>query len=445
MGTTYYTPPAPRRGQSVFLATPAYEATKPGYSYSLALTTAELVRRGINFELGIMEGNCHVDDGRNNLVRQFLNGNCTDMLFIDSDLRWAADNVLKILAHNEDLICGAYPFKSNAGGYPIGRILNARPDGMLEVSYAPTGFMRIRREVFTKLYPSQSRHGTENPTSVYFERRFNGKTRDGGDVTFCRKWIAAGGKVMVDPRLGFEHIGETRWSGKFIDYLAKEENRAKHYDVGVDASAGQPPIAADIVSSNVPDILKAIRNGDPSLDAFKRLADAYGNKPWAATYEYLEMAYRMAMNLPLDAKILECGSGISTVVLAATGRPLTVVEENPEWAEATQKLLTECELDARILCAPVDGDWYAAKDALKDYQADLLVIDGPRRRKDINHPEPREGLNRNWPISSEARLAGVVTRDVAMIVDDMKSMTGMGEWIQCGTERQFVAGRLNVA
>ena len=165
MGTSYYTPRSIRAGQSVFLATASYEAVKPGYAYSLALTTAELTRHQIPFELGIMEGNCHVDDGRNSLVRQFMEGNCTDMLFIDSDLMWSASDVVKILSHQDDLVCGAYPKKCSPASYPIGQIIEARHDGLLEVTYAPTGFMRIRRCVFEKLYPKQSKHGRERPTA----------------------------------------------------------------------------------------------------------------------------------------------------------------------------------------------------------------------------------------------------------------------------------------
>ena len=182
--------------------------------------------------------------------------------------------------------------------------------------------MRIRRSVFEKLLPSQSRHGRENPTAVFFERRFNGNTRDGGDVTFCRKWIAAGGKVVVDSQLKLSHIGDTRWIGRFSDYLDKPENQAKHVDNAIDPSGpgeGKAEVGPGIDTPRVfnsaePDMLKGpgtvsswikrIQEGDASEEVFQSLADAYGNKPWAATWDLHKLAYQMAMNLPADATVL---------------------------------------------------------------------------------------------------------------------------------------------
>ena len=131
MAHTHFSPGVPHPGRSLFIATAAYESVKPGYAYSLALTTADLVRHHIPFEISLMEGNCHVDDGRNTLVRNFLTSNCTDMLFIDADLMWSAADVIKMLNHNEPLVCGAYPKKSNQTSYPIGRIFPAPPPRML--------------------------------------------------------------------------------------------------------------------------------------------------------------------------------------------------------------------------------------------------------------------------------------------------------------------------
>lgn len=459
MGTTYSSPGVPHPGRSLFLATPAYDGVKPAYAYSLAMTTAALVRNHIPFEIGIMEGNCHVDDGRNTLVRDFLRSNCTDMLFIDADMMWSAKDVIRMLNHNEPLICGAYPKKCTPPTYPIGRIFHARADGMLEVSYAPTGFMRIRREVFEKLYPKQSRHGREKPTAVFFERRFNGNTRDGGDVTFCRKWIAEGGKVVVDPSLALSHVGETRWTGRFLDYLEKDENKAKHISDAADppgSGEGKEPgpgmdeplvfnsaqperLALDAATESVPFWIKRIQGGEVSDDAFRRLADAYGNKPWAATWDFHKLAYQMAMNLPADAAILECGCGLSTVVLAATGRRVIAIEEHDDWARQTNDILKDCGLDAGIIVAPVEDGWYAheAREHLRGMGARMAVIDGPKRR---------EGIRRDWPISSAGLDIGIVTRDAAVLWDDVGAVPEtIGDWVQCGVNpeiRQFCAGRL---
>lgn len=451
MSVTYSSPGVPHPGRSLFIATPAYECVKPGYAYSLALTTAELVRHHVPFEIGIMEGNCHVDDGRNTLVRNFLASNCTDMIFIDADVMWQARDVIKMVNHNEPLICGAYPKKCSPAVYPIGRILHARQDGMLEVSYAPTGFMRIRREVFDKLYKKQSRHGRQKPTAVFFERRFNGNTRDGGDVTFCRKWIAEGGKVVVDPLLTLSHVGEMRWTGRFFDYLAKDENKAKHIGDAADPpGAGEGKVGpgpgmdtplvfnSAIGPETVPYWVNRLRNGDVADEVFQGLADAYGNKPWAATWDFHKLLWQMATNLPEDATILECGCGLSTVVIAATGRKSVSLEEHRDWAEKTQSVLDECGLDAEILIAPMKDGWFNVRGHIAGLGASLVVIDGPKRR---------EGIRRDWPITEASFAIGAVRRDAAVLWDDVIAVSeNSGRWVRMGEDgHPFCAGRLGAA
>lgn len=448
MGTTYSSAGVPSPGRSLFIATPAYESVKPGYAYSLALTTAELVRHHVPFEIALMEGNCHVDDGRNTLVRDFLLSNCTDFLFIDADLMWKARDVLRMLAHTEPLVCGAYPKKCSPASYPIGRILHARPDGMMEVSYAPTGFMRIQREVFTKLLPTQSKHGKEKPTAVFFERRFNGNTRDGGDVTFCRKWIAAGGKVWVDPSLVLSHIGDTRWSGCFSDYLSKEENQLKHVNNAADpvgpgeGKAGygldDPRVynsAALPEPSDIPDLIARIRGGASDNATFEDLATAYGNKPWAATWDFQKLMWMMATKLPKGSTILECGTGLSTILLAASGHRVLALEEHKEWADKVNAILDQCKLTAEVYVSPIEGDWYAFKQQLKGLKADFVVIDGPKRR---------DSVRRDWAITRAALEMGVAKPDAAVLWDDIMTVEyEFGNFIQCGTEaRRFCAGRL---
>lgn len=441
MGTSFKSQTVYNPGQSVFLATPSYESVTAGYAYSLALTTAELTRHNITFQLGIMHGNCHVDDGRNSLVRDFLEGNCTDMLFLDSDVMWRAQDVIRILSHNEDLVCGAYPLKCSPQRYPIGRIFHTRPNGMLEVSYAPTGFMRIKRQLLEKLWPLQSRHGKERPTAIFFERKFNDASRDGGDVTFCRKVIASGGKVVVDPTFVFSHIGEARYTGSFINYLAKDENRAKHFADCKDPLIDTPVTygqACEITEVEKSDFdsdkpllywMDLLKRGAVSPALFEGLADVYGNKPWAATWDFQMIAYKMAMNLPKDATILETGCGLSTLVLAATGRKVVSIEEHGEHAEKVDKLLALCGLKARILVAPIKDGWHVVPREYWHEKADMFVCDGPRRRP---------GVDRLIPLKNK-----LFKNNIPVIFDDLWDIDEYCDKIvKCGTQKHpFVAGR----
>jgi predicted O-methyltransferase YrrM len=85
--------------------------------------------------------------------------------------------------------------------------------------------------------------------------------------------------------------------------------------------------------------------------------------------------------------IVECGSGVSTVVLARLLRQrgagtLAAVEHDEGWAARVGELLRREGLDriARVLHAPLTGEpcWYD-RSALEELPAaiDLLIVDGP--------------------------------------------------------------------
>jgi predicted O-methyltransferase YrrM len=86
-------------------------------------------------------------------------------------------------------------------------------------------------------------------------------------------------------------------------------------------------------------------------------------------------------------RIVECGSGVSTIVLARLLRErhagrVVALEHDGHWARLVQDHLRREALDtiARVLHAPLQGEplWYglAGLDEVPD-EVDLLVVDGP--------------------------------------------------------------------
>jgi Methyltransferase domain len=120
-------------------------------------------------------------------------------------------------------------------------------------------------------------------------------------------------------------------------------------------------------------------------------------------------------------RIVECGSGVSTVVLArllrerGAGR-LVVLEHNRHWAALIQAQLRREALDgtARVLDAPLEGEppWYApARLAEIPDEIDLLVVDGPPAYDPVHETRRAPALPR-----LETRLgagAAVVLDDIA--------------------------------
>ena len=86
-------------------------------------------------------------------------------------------------------------------------------------------------------------------------------------------------------------------------------------------------------------------------------------------------------------RIVECGSGVSTVVLARLVRErgagrLLALEHDGQWAALVNEQLRRDALDdiARVLHAPLEGEppWYAPARLLElPDEFDLLLVDGP--------------------------------------------------------------------
>ena len=336
----------------------AYADIGAGCAYSLFHFGEALAKAGIEVELSVYTGNCHVDDGRNRLVRDFLRSDCTDMVFLDADVGCPASNLIQLLGYDVDVVAGIYPKKGGDDQYPVKRPFGYYPDtGLIEVEGVPTGFLRIRRNVLETLAADAVHYNAKNDAStaipLIFERQVHDGTRWGGDYVFCRKWRALGGRVFISPEMRFEHSGSETWQGRVGAWMR--------------ANAGiglKRPLAA---------IAAKTETDADYLDMF----DAYGN-PYAATPALLFCLTTLAR--ALNGVIVECGSGLSTLVMAAAApkRSVIALESSPIYADDIRRKAADHGLEnVRVEYAPLKDGWYdTPKRTL--VKGDLIFIDGPR-------------------------------------------------------------------
>lgn len=349
----------PAEGQKVFIAVAAYEGCGAGFTYALFHTGVALGQAGIGRELAIYSGNCHVDDSRNRLVRDFLSSDCTDLVFLDADVGWNASDFLKLLAFDRDVVAGVYPKKHGDDTFPMkllpGEIWSDR-DGLIEVQGVPTGFLRIRRHVLVTLAATAQTYNAKNDgayaTPCIFERQIHAGTRWGGDYVFCRKWREAGGKIFIDPSMRFEHSGEDTWVGQAGAWMRKR------------AGIG------------LVEPLKAIREGRDTLEDLMDLRDVWDND-FATSYAMLT-----AMIAVVRAKggpVLELGSGLSTLVMASANPQAQIhcLENSPVFAEHLRIEARKLGLANIVIhCRPLQDGWYDMG-GVPDLDWTLVVIDGP--------------------------------------------------------------------
>jgi tetratricopeptide (TPR) repeat protein len=110
--------------------------------------------------------------------------------------------------------------------------------------------------------------------------------------------------------------------------------------------------------------------------AYKTDAGLEHDDGWMLPDDFLDYVTGI-VRLNKIGKVLECGSGRSTVRLAATGAKVVSLEHDARFAARTRKWLDESGLYADVRHAPIVDGWYDPS-AWRDLDGiGLLLVDGP--------------------------------------------------------------------
>lgn len=211
----------------LYIATPLYDSfVTVGYTQSMLAAVMPCSKAGIAISAAYKPGP-YIHQNRNWLVNQFLKTGADTMMFIDADVTFDPQAVVR-LYESEFFVCGgAYPIKEPTPRFPV--VPLSRVDkGFIEVAYLPGGFMMIRREVFEKLrghveHYADPRSGGET-IGAYFQNVIYPNGQEAGeDVEFCNRWRTLGGQVWCWPDIDFEHSGFHAWEGNYSHYLKLSE------------------------------------------------------------------------------------------------------------------------------------------------------------------------------------------------------------------------------
>ena len=229
------------------------------YVMSMMNFTVEAERAGMRLQVLFHQGESLVTRARNNCVAQFLaNPKWTHLFWIDADIGFSAQAAFRLLLSGYDIAAGVYPLKREdwpAEGVPEGTTreqfeatftrytvnakaselsaqveLEVQPDGFMQMTEAPTGFMVITRGVFERLmasYPDLS----YVPDSIgeadlglhyrFFDVMVDPQTRRylSEDYGFCRLWSGLGESIYIDANSNLTHQGAKLYRGNFANSL----------------------------------------------------------------------------------------------------------------------------------------------------------------------------------------------------------------------------------
>ena len=279
------------RQNKFFIATPCYGGalTEPYFRSVIKLMTF-MNGHKIPLAFGTIANESLVTRARNVLLAYFLNSDYTHLMFIDADIEFKVEDLLKLYIHKKDVVVGAYPKKGvNWGHIKEGIIMDpskplspqqigalgsdyainfkfsnrenktvAVENGLIKLHDAGTGFMMIKREAILKMiekYPELKYNndvqmgGVDLKDNFYalfdtmidpIDRRYLSE-----DYTFCRRWQDMEGDIWLDPSISLNHYGSFCFQGN-PEMIIQFNN---------DPTNTTPPSSKSVVADKEPEVI----------------------------------------------------------------------------------------------------------------------------------------------------------------------------------------------
>lgn len=232
------------------IATPMYGGMCTSFYLNGVVDTVSFLQ-GMGHKVNLLQtiNDSLVTRARNTLVQQFLNSDADYLLFVDADIGFCGNDVLKLLNADKDIICGLYPKKfidwdrielaakqgyTDLRNYASSFVANSKKiidpeqpltSSVVEVSHAGTGFMLIKRDVFKLLSPFvksyrpstlSSSNGDMLPLlQEFFATDIVGEDKYflSEDYFFCDLWARYGGAIYADISINLTHFGNYNFRG----------------------------------------------------------------------------------------------------------------------------------------------------------------------------------------------------------------------------------------
>lgn len=261
------------RQKHIFIATPCYGG-QIGEPYFRSMMRLAILcnKYDIKYTISTLANESLVTRGRNTLVSFFMeNPDATHLFFIDADIEFNPEDLLRMVAYDKPVVVGAYPKKAinwdsiisaarntdlaetaqtiegHSSNYVVNfdfvkdEAGNRTPqvqivDNLVRLKDAGTGFMCIKKEVIQQLFDAHPEMKYVNDINVdkkfephmyaLFDTMIDPDSRRylSEDYTFCRLWQNQGGEVYLDPRTALNHVGHYTFRGN-IRKLFTGENR----------------------------------------------------------------------------------------------------------------------------------------------------------------------------------------------------------------------------
>jgi hypothetical protein len=213
--------------------------------------------RDVHLKVLFKDGDALITRARASLVSQFLDDpSATHLLFVDADIGFEPDQVLRLIECGADMCAAIYPIKridwnkakstieagrTNPAAASLKYVFEVddpnaiiERSGFVKVRYAGTGFLMIRRKALEKMCVHHSHlrykrdHSIDAATAS--DNRFalfecmiaDDGTYLSEDFAFCKRWIDMGGEIWADLKSKLNHVGPTTFCGDLSSQFAAD-------------------------------------------------------------------------------------------------------------------------------------------------------------------------------------------------------------------------------
>ncbi len=218
-------------GLRIFIACPVNRDFPWQTTRSFIETAQMLTARNVPHQFQFLTQGSQIDFDRSELAHQFLKSDYNRLFWIDSDMSWAPEDFLKIMALSTvmPIVGASYPAKKGPQTQFLVEVprleLKANEWGCLTVYGMGLGFTCVKREVVEKL----ARRSPVFSRNDEFMRMIfrTGIDQDGlyrsEDMHFFKSCREQGYEIHVDPNIELGHVGGKEYRGKLLDALTKKE------------------------------------------------------------------------------------------------------------------------------------------------------------------------------------------------------------------------------
>jgi glycosyltransferase involved in cell wall biosynthesis len=189
-----------------------------------------LVRNNIDHGLLTLTNSSLITQARSKIANFFINNTQHDYLFfLDSDIGFNPEDVLKLLAHQVPIVSGAYPMKIIPERYCVDVIQPEQRHGdLVKINGNGMGFVLIHRQVFldiAKQYPNlkyiPSDYHSDTPHTEaemnnsyhYFAEHQTPNSFMSEDKSFFHRAQQVGYNIWLDPTIKLNHTGYHIYQG----------------------------------------------------------------------------------------------------------------------------------------------------------------------------------------------------------------------------------------